>query len=95
MSEVTYSPEEMDAIHSAVAKIAGLLAAGEFESTVQACSETRLSADDIRNVIHKYGRRVVVPPEDAYASVDVIRVARAEVPTWSVTEPCIKNLIFS
>jgi uncharacterized protein (UPF0212 family) len=87
MSEVNNIPEETDAIRAAVRKIADLLAAEQLDAVVQACSETRLSVDEIRAVIHDYGRRLVPPPPEAYSELDVVKVAGAKCPTWSVRAP--------
>ena len=87
MSETANGPEEMDALRGAVLHIAGLLATEDYQSVIQACSESRLSADDMRTAIDEYGGRLIPPPKDAYASLDTVRVTKAIVSTWSLRVP--------
>ena len=49
--------------------------------------KSRLTGDDLRNVIRNYGRKVVSPPPDAYNKLDAVQVTGATVPTWSVRAP--------
>jgi hypothetical protein len=60
---------------------------GNFDSLVRRCSRSRLTSEDLRNVIRDYGRTLVLPPDDAYADLDVVRVTTMEEPTWSVHAP--------
>lgn len=79
--------EEMNVLRKAVRNIMDLLARGDYQAAVDACVESRLNADDIRLAVEGYGRRLVCPPGDVYADLDVVRVQGASEPTWSVRAP--------
>lgn len=87
MSELENRSEEMYDILFAVRKIVDLLVMGKFDAVAQACSKTRLTADDIRSVIDDYGRHLKPPPAGAYSKLDVIKITNATRPTWSVRVP--------
>jgi hypothetical protein len=59
----------------------------DYESAVRRCVKSRLTSDDLRTVIHDYGRKLISPPADAYNSLDAVQVKGAAVPTWSVRVP--------
>ena len=47
----------------------------------------RLSAQDMAQAISDYGRRLVVPPDDAFKLMDVVEVRNVKPPQWSVNMP--------
>jgi tRNA U34 5-methylaminomethyl-2-thiouridine-forming methyltransferase MnmC len=63
------------------------LACGKYEEVVAACAVTRLSADDLREVIADYGKTFIVPPTDRYEGFDALFLPSFETPTWSVRAP--------
>lgn len=63
------------------------LAHGEYEEVVAACSVTRLSADDLREVISEYGKTFIVPPTGRYEGFDAFCLRSFDSPTWSVRAP--------
>lgn len=44
----------------------------------------RLTADEMDQAIRDYGKKLVLPPDDAFENLDVIKVEAAQPPTWSV-----------
>ncbi len=69
--------------HSVVAR----LARGEYDLAVDRCEKSRLTAQQLAEIIRAYGRNLIVPPDDAYGNSDVVQIQRAAVPTWSVRAP--------
>jgi hypothetical protein len=63
------------------------LANGEYDALLDQCSTSRLTADDIRQVIEDYGRTFVEPPPSVYNNLDAVAVRGAKQPTWSVRAP--------
>ncbi|MBY0588599.1 hypothetical protein K2X85_15600 [bacterium] len=63
------------------------LAHGKYDEVVAACGVTRLSAEDLREVIAEYGMTFVVPPKDRYVGFDAFFLPSFEIPTWSVRAP--------
>ncbi|HKG95318.1 MAG TPA: hypothetical protein VKA84_25590 [Gemmatimonadaceae bacterium] len=71
----------------AVREAVELLARGEYGALEQRSGGVRLSADELRDAVRAYGRRVVAPPREAAPPLDVVAVAGAEPPEWSVAVP--------
>ena len=67
--------------------LAERLARGEYEAVVAESSASRLTADELRDVVREYGRTLVAPPEAAYQALDAVAVRGATHPTWSVRAP--------
>jgi hypothetical protein len=78
---------QADALRATIFEIAGQLARGEYGALVQQCARSRLTSEDMRNVIHDYGRKLVCPPGNAYDDLDAVPVKNAALPTWSVRAP--------
>lgn len=70
-----------------VRTVVNSLVKGEYSATVNACFKSRLTADDIRQVIQEYGCTFVKPPSQAYRDLDVVAVQNTAQPTWSVCAP--------
>lgn len=47
----------------------------------------RLSAQEMAKVISDYGRKLVLPPDDAFELMDKIKVRNIRSKQWSVTMP--------
>jgi hypothetical protein len=77
----------LEALRSTARELVDRLVHEDYESVVQRCAKSRLTSDDLRTVIHDYGRKLVSPPNDAYRKLDIKRVRSATVPTWSVRAP--------
>ena len=67
-----------------VKHVVELLVAGEFDAAAQITGYSRLSAGDIAEAIRSYGRTLVIPPSHAWQELDIVTVAAAADPTWSV-----------
>ena len=76
-----------EVIRESVVAVLERLASGDYSGLVAQCSGSRLSADDVRNVVAGYGRTVIVPPHSVYEHLDLVPVKAAPVPTWSVRMP--------
>lgn len=63
------------------------LARGEYETVIAESSASRLTTDELRDVVREYGRTLVAPPETAYQDLDAVAVRGATPPTWSVRAP--------
>jgi hypothetical protein len=77
----------LDAMRSIVREMVDRLAREDYESLIQHCSKSRLTSDDLRSVVHDYGRKLVSPPSDAYKDLDSVEVNSATVPKWSIRAP--------
>ena len=67
------------------------LSRGEYPSIVTHSKSSRLSADNLRQIIDDYGRTLVVPPADAFVNLDAVFVRDAECPTCSIRMPLWTN----
>ena len=76
-----------DALRSTARRLVDLLTHEDYVLAVEYCAKSRLSSDDLRNVIREYGRKLAPPPLDAYNNLDAVQVKSAVVPTWSVRVP--------
>jgi len=63
------------------------LVAGKFTELEMLTKGQRLSAPEIARAISVYGRRLVVPPDDAFKLMDVVEVRNVKPPQWSVNMP--------
>jgi len=63
------------------------LVAGEFAELERLPNGQRLSAQEMAQVISDYGRKLVVPPNDAFGLMDVVEVRNSKPPQWSINMP--------
>ncbi len=77
----------IDMLGEIVRAVVNRLANGDFDGATTACSISRLTAEDLRQVVHDYGRTFVEPPENAYRNLDAVAVQGSALPTWSVRAP--------
>jgi hypothetical protein len=63
------------------------LANGRFEAIVKRAVTSRLTAEQLRQVICNYGRTPVSPPGEVVQELDAVQVRDTELPTWSVRTP--------
>lgn len=59
----------------------------DYEAAVRSCSSSRLSADDLRNVIRTYGCKLIDLPDQAYDRLDMIEIKDSNPPACSVHVP--------
>lgn len=65
-------------------KIVALLVTQNF-GTVDECSHgVRLTSEEIRQAVVDYGRKLIMPPDSAFAELDAVQVVYAAHPTWSI-----------
>ncbi|WP_257167426.1 hypothetical protein [Bradyrhizobium sp. SRS-191] len=67
-----------------VEQVMAWLVSGNFPAVEVRSRGLRLSAEMMRQAIEDYGRTLVMPPSEAFASMDVIRVADAGRRAWSI-----------
>jgi hypothetical protein len=77
----------LDVLRSLTRDLVSQLVHGEYQSVVRQCAKSRLTSDDLRAVISGYGRKLALPPANAYDDLDVVQVKDAVIPTWSVRAP--------
>ncbi|WP_411884880.1 hypothetical protein [Polaromonas sp. YR568] len=67
-----------------VKKIVVWLVAQDFGAVDEYSRGVRLTADQIRQAVFDYGRKLILPPDSAFTNLDVIQVSGARHPTWSI-----------
>ncbi len=77
----------VDAVKAATRKVVELISTGRYNDAVKACSESRLSASDIEQVIKGYREDFVLPPNNFDDLIDLVHIAGSSVPAWSVAAP--------
>lgn len=70
-----------------IARLVGLLVAGDYQEVVRLTGGVRLDAESIRKAITQYGRALVLPPESVYEQMDVIEIGNAVPQKWSINMP--------
>ena len=68
----------MNAMQTAVAMVANLLAAGDYGSVERMTSGRRLSAADLERAVHDYGEKLVRIPSEALDDLEVIEVTGSD-----------------
>lgn len=74
-------------MESAVRNLMTQIGRGQYEEAVRSCSASRLTADDLREVIGTYRRKLVELPDHVYERLDVIGIIDSNPPAWSVVVP--------
>lgn len=74
-------------LESAVRQVVNHLAHGKYREAVEGCDASRLTAEELREVVLDYGRTLSVPPADAYTELDAIRIRGSSPQAWSVRAP--------
>lgn len=67
-----------------VRTIVGLLVRRVYAEVERLTGGVRLTADELRFGVERYGRRLVDPPESAWSSLDAVLVTDSEPPTHHV-----------
>lgn len=65
-------------------KVVEWLVTQDFDAVDEHSHGVRLTSGDIRQAVLDYGRKLIMPPDSAFADLDVIQVPSAYHPTWSV-----------
>ena len=63
------------------------LVARKYSELEALTNGVRLGALDIASAITKYGKNLVIPPNNAWELLDVVEIRNAQPPQWSVTMP--------
>lgn len=75
------------AMQETIRSIVTQLVAGDYAGLEQRTCGVRLSASEIREAVHDYGRRLEMPPAHAFEDLDVVQVWNVEPRKWSVVCP--------
>ena len=75
---------EMRALQVAVQVLVSLLAAGKYDVAAAMTRGDRLSADDLRESIERYGRTLISLPNETLEKLDVVQVGGCQHPTFHV-----------
>jgi hypothetical protein len=78
---------DSDVLKETVRQILDALSLGRFSLAISLCLASRLTEHDLDVTMRNYGCTFVVPPIDAYAALDAVRVTNQPVPAWSVRAP--------
>jgi len=68
-------------------RLIDMLSRGQYGAVIAECSESRLTADDLRQVMKDYGRTFVSPPAEVIENINAIDVNNRPSPTWHVRVP--------
>lgn len=77
----------IETVQAATAKIANLIADGQYAGAVQACSSSRLTEADVARVMSEYGRTFVRLPANFSDYLDSVLIEGLSRPTWSIRAP--------
>lgn len=67
--------------------VASGLAQDSFYDLEKTSNGDRMTADQMREAVFSYGRRLVAPPSDFAGMIDIIRIDRSSVPAGPVVVP--------
>jgi hypothetical protein len=68
-------------------EIVNHLVRGEYDLTLSRVEASRLTAEDLREAIDDYGRKLITPPAGAYEDLDAVEIRNANAPIWSIRVP--------
>jgi hypothetical protein len=71
-------------IITAVRHLVELLVAGDYDQIAKLTNEQRLDAASIERVVREYGRKLIMPPNNAFDKLDIVQVKGSVPPRWSV-----------
>lgn len=70
-----------------VKQVIELLVARKFSELETLTNGVRLNEQAIASAVTDYGRRLVLPPNDAFKLMNVVAVRNSQPPRWSITMP--------
>jgi hypothetical protein len=70
-----------------VHQVLSLLVAGKYAELEALTKADRLNASEIAKTINDYGRKLVLPSDDAFQMMNVIEVRNAKPAQWSIIMP--------
>jgi hypothetical protein len=65
-------------------RIGQLLVAGDYEGLARLTNSQRLTADELRQAVLDYGRRLVPPPQDTWSTRSTVEIEDTVPEAWSV-----------
>ena len=74
-------------IRTKVYEIMTLLAQGRYDDLESETHGIRLTKEQMANAISSYGRRLALPPAEAFDLMEVVAVSDAKPPRWSIVMP--------
>lgn len=74
----------MAALQDSIRRIVEALVAKDYAEAVRITRGIRLPEEQIREAIQDYGRTLVMPPDGAFDTLDVVEVTGATPRQWSV-----------
>jgi hypothetical protein len=74
-------------LRSIVEQVVQQVVRGDYDDVIRLCHKSRVTSEQLARVVHEYGRKLAMPPRDAYRRIDAVKVTTANVPTWSVRVP--------
>ena len=76
-----------DAYKTTVSQIASLLVAGKYDELATLTHSVRLNAKDIATAVADYGRTLIAIPDEGFETIDIVEIANASPPRWSIALP--------
>ena len=67
-----------------LARVGELAVAGDYEALERLTKGRRLAAEELREAVNDYGRRLVSPPEGGWTGRSIVEIEGAEPESWSV-----------
>ena len=77
----------LEQLRKPVRRVIELLTVGKYAEVEALTNGNRLKEADMAKAIGDYGRHLVLPPDSAFALMDVVEVRDATPRQWSVTMP--------
>jgi len=70
-----------------VNRVLALLVTGQYAELATLTRGNRLNAKQIATAVTEYGRRLIIPPEDAYGFMNVVEVTNVQPKRWKKAGP--------
>lgn len=71
-------------IQEATKGVVAQLVAGDYEGLEQRTGGVRLSAEQMRDAVSQYGRRLRMPPDDVFKNLSIVDIRAPGPKAWSV-----------
>ena len=69
---------------AAVRQVISMLVRGDYEALERLTNGVRLTAAEMAEGVRDYGGSLILPPDDAFDNLDVVKVEGAQPREWSV-----------
>jgi predicted HAD superfamily phosphohydrolase len=76
-----------DAHWQTIRRIVALLAERRYEDVSRLCVGSRVSSEEMKEAVARYGRTIVAFPEEAVSLISSVEIGSQALPTWSVVVP--------